>query len=292
MGRKLIILCFVFLLVLSFLSLSFFGFVYAQSQIAGNWDDEEHDSFHSSQEIVVRVGEEFYSLQDVIDGKMNSEDILSEQEISNSHYAENVKVKIGERYFSLQSVVKYGLYDLINPLASDGSSDSGGDDGVENGPKTFTIQKASSGYWSPVCTARDGYTPKTGRMHVKYTRDIGALDIAEGKHKITCSYENGADQVHELELKEEYELIAEGSEENVISVTDVNQDYNSGEGAINGPIKNKFSYYAKIENDVLSVRVYVDNLSICPIYKVPANFGYRSVDIKNFGEVKCTLEKI
>ncbi|MBS3072253.1 hypothetical protein J4477_00260 [Candidatus Pacearchaeota archaeon] len=247
-------------------------------------DDEDHEIWHSGDDIKTNLGGKTLSIQDIIDSELDN--LFNDSLHETKHHAENIKVRLfidgEEKFFSLQKILNNDIwlyadnYDGEIPGGNQTSSDE----------FSFTVKKASESIWDKVCTTSEGYLPDEGNRHAIYTRTINAGDLTEGTYTISCEYEDEESREMEIELSDEWELIAEGEESHITWVGSFGKERSLFGG------KDNFQYFTKLEDEELKIKVEIDNdKNECPIYKARKGFGLRSETIYAFGEVKCTLEK-
>jgi hypothetical protein len=254
-------------------------FVSAQQSLSAiPWgSNDNHEVWHSGEDVQVKIGGEYYSLQDSIDDNMNSESLWTKNEHNVSHHAAHVKVKIGDRYFSLQRVISYGLQFLTGVNVSSNP---------ENVQKTFTVREADKDTWKKVCTTSEGYNSSQGDKYALYTRAITAEGFGEGvSYSINCKYEDGDPEQKTITFNGNYQLVAQGEESHIRWAGLTGNRDNSLFGK-----DDSFKYYLNLQNGEFKVKVIMNDGSECPIYKARKGFGLRSETVYQFGSISCTID--
>jgi len=258
--------------------LSLFSVSAQQSLSAIPWgSNDNHEVWHSGEDVQVRIGEGYYSLQDAIDGKMDNYSLWSQNEHNVSHHAANVKIKIGDRYFSLQRVISYGLQFLTGVNVSSNS---------ENVQKTFIVREANKDTWKKVCTTSEGYNSSQGDKYALYTRAITAEGFGEDvSYSINCKYGDSDSEQKTINFNGNYQLVAQGEESHIrwAGLTG-NRDK-----PLFGGDKDTFKYYIDLQNGEFKIKVVMNDGSECPIYKARKGFGLRSETVYQFGSISCTI---
>ncbi|GEM_PF-6720688 len=254
-------------------------FISAQQSLSAQpWgDNDNHEVWHSGQDVQVKIGEDYFSLQNVIDNKMDNDSLWFQDEHNVSHHAANIKVKIGDRYFSLQRVIAHSLQFLTGVLPSSLNQTT---------DKTFVVKEANAQNWKKVCTTSEGYT--TGDKYALYSRSITAEGFEENvSYNINCKYGDNDAEQSTIIFDGKDQLIAKGEEYHVrwAGFTG-NRDK-----PLFGGDKDNFKYYIDLVNGEFKIKVTMNKGDECPIYKAKKGFGLRSETIYQFGSVSCTISE-
>lgn len=251
-------------------------FISAQQSLSAQpWgDNDNHEVWHSGQDVQVKIGEDYFSLQNIIDNKMDNDSLWFQGEHNVSHHASNIKVKIGDRYFSLQRVISHSLQFLTGVLPSSLN---------QTVDKNFVIKEANAQNWKKICTTSENYT--IGDRYALYMRPITAEGFGENiSYNVKCKYEdNNADQ-KTIKFNGDYQLIAQGKESHI--------KWAGFTGSRDKSLFGKddtFKYYLNLQNGEFKVKVTMNNGDECPVYKAKKGFGLRSETIYQFGSVSCTI---